>query len=726
MQTQHCLAVASVVARELSIDVDTETGGALRRARSATYATAEEFAQGIADVANSLRMTVMRRSAEQGELERALDAGTLPIVVVRELPDGSHEALVIRTAQNGKVTGILVGADLDERAVTLDRPTLLKHWHREGQTLLIPMIVNSSGPGGWESMDEHASPLARLARLLGQERKLVVNVYLYAALAGLFSLTLPLGVQAIIGLVSGGLILQPVVLLIAFVIVGTLVNGGLQLLQLGVVEAVQQRVFARLAFELTGRLQQVRLDRVTGIDLPELMNRFFEIKTIQKSLGKLLTDWVTAGLQVLFGLILLTFYHPYFSLFGVTLIAVLALIFYLTAPKGWKTSLGESKYKYRVAHWLEEIARTTRAFKFAGKAALPVDRMDYFVGGYLDNRQAHFKVLITQSIAFVVFKTLITSGLLILGSTLVVNRQITLGQFVASEIVIVTVLLAVEKLILGLADVYDILTALEKAGHAANIPGESLQGVAPTRSAPGGLRVELRDVAFGYEGATSPAISGVSFVAESGARVGITGPPGSGESTLLSVLAGLFPGYEGVVTHNGVSLRDLDASRARALVAYVGQDLPLFDGTVEENISLGRPGIRTEHVLEMASRVGLDAWLHAQPEGLQTRIEARGRSVRLSAAKRILLARALAGQPQLILIDSFLDDEIDPADKTLLTDLVMAANAPWTLIVVTHDPGLLARCSQVVVLEGGMVSMCDTWPVVESGSPYIQKLLSIR
>ncbi len=700
--------------------------GALRRVRSVRYPTLGEFAQGIADVAGQLNLTVLRRTVSVRELDEALRSGSMPLVLVRELPDASHEALVIRGTTKGGVTGVVIGGDLDERRVVIDQALFRQQWAREGQHLLIPVSVSTTGAGGWESMDPEASPMARLGRLLGQERKLVLNIYLYAALAGLFGLTLPLGVQAIIGLVSGGLILQPVVLLIAFVIVGTLATGALQLLQLSVVEAVQQRVFARLAFELTGRLQQVRLDKVSKVDLPELMNRFFEIKTIQKSLGKLLTDWVTAGLQVLFGLILLTFYHPYFSLFGVTLIATLAIIFYLTAPRGWATSLGESKYKYRVAHWLQEIARTTRSFKFAGNATLPTDRMDYFVGGYLDNRQAHFRVLITQSIAFVAFKTVITAGLLILGSTLVVNRQITLGQFVASEIVIVTVLLAIEKLILGLADVYDILTALEKAGHAANVPGESLQGVSPAAQGLRGTRVEARGVSYTYEDGERPALSGIDLMADSGMRVGITGPPGSGESTLLSVISGLFPGFEGSVTHDGVSLRDLDVARARASIAYLGQDLPLFDGTVEENISLGRGGARTETVLEMAARVGLDRWLHERPDGLQSTIEAAGRSVPLGTAKRILVARALVAGPRLVVVDSFLDDEIDPADKMMLSELLFAPTSPWTLLVVTHDPALLSRCDRVMVLKDGRVNSLGTWSEVERTDPYLQNLLSIR
>jgi ABC-type bacteriocin/lantibiotic exporter with double-glycine peptidase domain len=591
--------------------------------------------------------------------------------------------------------------------------------------LILPVSATPSHEA-WEPLQAGASPLARLWLLLHQERRLVLTIYFYAALGGLFSLTLPLGVQAIIGLVSGGLILQPVVLLIAFVILGTLAHGGLQLLQLSVVEAVQQRVFARLALDLTGRLSRVRLDRVTGLNLPELMNRFFEIKTIQKSLGKLLTDWVTAGLQVGFGLLLLTFYHPYFSLFGVGLIGVLALIFYFTAPRGWETSLGESKYKYRVAHWLEELARASRAFKFSGGSPLPLDRMDARVSGYLGYRQAHFKVLVAQSLAFVGFKTAITAALLILGATLVVNRQITLGQFVASEIVIVTVLLSVEKLILGLADVYDILTALEKAGQAATLPNESLQGVVPVVGDQRGMRVELRDVAYAYADGSGRALQDVSFSVAPGSRLAVIGPPGSGESTLLNVMALLYPAYSGSLTLDGISARDLDHLRVRADIAWCGPDVDLFDGTIEDNISLGRAGIRTEQVLEMAERVGLNPWLHRLPDGFATEVEAHGVAVPRGVAKRLVLARALIGNPRLLLLDSFLDDEMDPVDRRVFADLVLQAREQCTVVLVTHNVELLARCDRVVVLSGGRVSTQGTWREVVESDAYAQQLEALR
>jgi ABC-type bacteriocin/lantibiotic exporter with double-glycine peptidase domain len=567
------------------------------------------------------------------------------------------------------------------------------------------------------------APLSRLWQLLAVERKLVVSIYVYAALAGLFGLTLPLGVQAIIGLVSGGLILQPVVLLVAFVVLGTLANGLLQLLQLSVVERVQQRVFARLAMDLAGRMQRVRLDQLPGVDLAELMNRFFEVKTIQKSLGKLLTDWVAAGLQVLAGLLLLTFYHPYFSLFGAVLLGGLGMVFFLTAPRGWSTSLGESKHKYRVAHWLQELARSFQAFRFADRPTLPAVRMEDEVSAYLGYRVAHFRVLVTQSAAFVIFKTLITAGLLVLGTTLVVDRQITLGQFVASEIVIVTVLLAVEKLILGLADVYDILTALEKAEHATRIPVESEGGIAlrPAAGA-GGMALSLRDLSFTFGQAPVGGVQGVSFGVASGERVAIVGAHGSGVTTVLQVAAGLLQPYAGAATIDGMSWRDLDLSRARAQIAWCGHEPDLFDGTIEENIALGRPGVEGHDVAEIIGRVGLDRWVAGLPEGLRTVINVGGRRLPVDIIVRLQVARALVGAPRLVVLDRALD-VLDPADRAALLPLLFPATSPWSCLVASNDWSVLRMMDRIIRMDGGRVAVDGPAATVLDSDPWCRQLV---
>src|SRR5919202_877516 len=295
------------------------------------------------------------------------------------------------------------------------------------------------------------SPLQRLIRLLTVEKKDIGYIYLYALITGLISLSLPLGIQAVFTLVSGGLVFSSVYVLISLVIIGVLVTGLLLVGQMTLVEVLQQRIFAKAAFEFTYRLPRIQPDALSGYYPPELMNRFFDVLTIQKGLPKLLIDLTAAAVQIIFGIILLSAYHPIFVGFGLFTIVVIILICWAYGPAGVKTSLNESKYKYKVVAWLEDIARELPVYRYQQSTTLePIDKMDDLVANYVHYRTQHFKVLKRFFYSAVAFKTIVTGGLLILGTTLVVGREMSLGQFVAAELIIVLITSSVDKLISGI------------------------------------------------------------------------------------------------------------------------------------------------------------------------------------------------------------------------------------------------------------------------------------
>lgn len=237
------------------------------------------------------------------------------------------------------------------------------------------------------------TPVQRFFRLLGNERKDIGYIYLYAIVIGLITLSLPLGVQAIINLISGGMVFSSVYLLLFIVIGGVLISGVMQIIQFTLVETLQQRIFAKAAFEFTYRVPRIKSESLLGYYPPELMNRFFDILTVQKALPKILIDITGAILQILLGIMLLSFYHPFFIAFGFLTILIISLIIYFNGPKGLQTSLVESKYKYKVAQWLEDIARSLYTFKLSGTGNLPMEKMDGLVNSYLLYRKKHFKIL---------------------------------------------------------------------------------------------------------------------------------------------------------------------------------------------------------------------------------------------------------------------------------------------------------------------------------------------
>ncbi len=346
-------------------------------------------------------------------------------------------------------------------------------------------------------MTNPITPWQRLGRLLRVDKREIGHIYLYALVGGAISLSLPLGVQAIINLISGGQMATSWGVLIAFVTVGVGFSGALQVMQLALAENIQQRLFARSALEFAYRIPRVTYDAASGRYLPELVNRFFDTMTVQKGLAKLLLDIPLAILQIALSLILLAVYHPFFIAFGLFLVVLLLLIFRYTGQRGLATSLEESSYKYKVAFWLEELGRNQGTFKMIGRTDMPLERTDELVGKYVDARKAHFKILLGQYSAMVVFKVVLTLLLLAIGGALVMNEQMNLGQFVAAEIVILLLINAVEKIILSIASVYDVVTALEKIGQVTDIELERTGGLEIlSTSVDKGLEVRVKDLRY--------------------------------------------------------------------------------------------------------------------------------------------------------------------------------------------------------------------------------------
>ena len=687
----------------LSLDA-TARRDAVRRLGVAA-GTLEASTDLLVDAARRVQLAVLRRSVRPMELEAALAGLGGPVALVATSTAGDVVLAVIEPGPDGPVVR-RVGVDGIGTPEAASPAAFLRALG--GPDALAALVIPVPTPV-LASSSADRRPIDRLVELLLLEKGNIILVYAYATLVGLLSLTLPLGVQAITGLVSGGLLLQPVVLLIGFVVLGTLATGVLQVMQLSAVERIQQRVYARIALEFAVRLPRVGTEAAWATDLPERMNRFFEVVTIQKSLGKLLTTTTTALLQVIFGLLLLTFYHPYFTLFGLGLVGVLYLIIRWTGPRGLVTSKMESAYKYRTAHWLQEVARSVVAFKAAGRAVPALERMDVEVAGYLQYRARHFRVLVIQAMAAIGFNTIVTGALLILGSVLVIDRQITLGQFVAAELVIVTVLAGIEKLVGSLAEVYDVMTSVDKLGAVTDLPLETTQGL--PLPAGSGASVEVEQLRYTYPDADRPALAGVSFRLAPGARVAVTGSDGSGESTLLAAVAGLLDRSEGTILIDGMTLRDLEPAALRDRVGLVLNGAGLFEGTLEENISLGRVGVGTDAVVTALERVGAHATVQRLPDGLRTLVENGGRGLPSTLRVRLLLARAIVHRPRLLLVDECLAT-VEPGARQDLIEVLTAPDAPWTLLVVSHTRDLLAACDRVLVLRAGEIVADAPWAVV--------------
>ncbi len=728
MSGQYAITITQLVADALGHELTPETRSALGRRRD--VGTLEDRLQAIG---RAIGVVYLPRLLSAAGVAEAIATPDAPLLVIndsgtevvllglgRRTPavhvDARGKRTDMPTDQSGLAEAIVTIVGRTPRALS---PLLLDPSADPLRTTLEMMVETRSVPSR-PAAPKGRSVFTRVFDLLARDKRDIVILFAYAALSGVFALTLPLSVGAIVQLVQGGLILQPVVILIGYVVVGTMVSGVLQLLQLGVVERIQQRVFARMALEFAFRVPRIRYETAMQEDLPETMNRLFEAVIIQKSLSKFLLDTSTALLTVVAGLILLTFYHPYFTFFGVLLLVVLWSILWISGPRGLETSLMESKYKYRAVHWLEELARAFHAFKFAGRSSLGIQRMDEVLTGYLTYRNKHFKILMQQTISIVVFRTLVVGGFLVLGSQLVIDRQISLGQFVASEIVIVTVLLSVEKIILSMSTIYDILTSAEKAGHVSDLPLDDVGGTALPRS-PRGMSIELRGVSYRYTLTSPPVLSRASLRIAPGERVAITGYEGAGRSTLLKLVAGLLGDYDGTLLFDGVPLRTLDRNVLREQIGQYLSAADLFDGSIIENVSVGRPGIGEAEVVAALEAVGLTRDIEEMPDGIHSVVAHGGRRLPHGLAIKLLFAQAIAGAPRLMAVDDLFQN-LQGEERQRLVSLLTDPARPWTVVVVSHDPHLLAAMDRVIVLDAGEIR--EDAPFAElRNDPYIRHLI---
>ncbi|MUH35884.1 ATP-binding cassette domain-containing protein [Zobellia amurskyensis] len=539
----------------------------------------------------------------------------------------------------------------------------------------------------------------RLMGLLKLDKRDVLQIFYYAIFAGLVNLSLPLGIQSIINLIQGAEISTSWIVLVILVTGGVAFAGLLQLMQIRIIENMQQKIFTRASFEFTYRFPKIKMSELRNYYPPELANRFFDTLNVQKGLSKLLLDFPAALLQIVFGLLLLSFYHPFFIIYGMLLLLLIYVVFRFTVPKGMDTSLDESKRKYKVAHWIQEVARSLVSFKLSGRTSLAVDKNDMLVADYLQARESHFRVLVLQFIQMIGFKVLVTAGLLVIGGLLVLNQEMNIGQFVAAEIIILLVITSVEKLIRGLETFYDLLTSLEKMGQVVDRDLEKQDGERPLTEE-GTLTVELDKVYFGTK--EHQILHDISLKIEPGSRYLVIGSNGSGKSTLLRLIAGIIEPTEGNIYANDFSLSGINPNHYRSFLGQSMTEESPFEGTILENITFGDTSISHKDLHWAMESVGLLQFVKEQPEGLSTIIHPEGQQIPYTVARKIVLARSVVRKPKLLVLNDPLN-QFDQVEAERLMNFLGDPANPWALVVVSQDLRWMETCKRIITMDQGRI-----------------------
>jgi ABC-type bacteriocin/lantibiotic exporter with double-glycine peptidase domain len=560
--------------------------------------------------------------------------------------------------------------------------------------------------GGARAAHHHPANLSdligKLFRLLTQEKRDLWVLTVYAAITGVLSLVVPLSSQAIVNAVQFGVVTTQLIVLCVAVGLGMLVLGVFMLLESYLVDILQRRLFVRAAFDIAARLRHIKSEGFLGEYPPEVVNRFFDVLTIQKSMSKILLDGLSASLVALVGLLLLGIYHPIFLIFDIILVLFVAIVAFGLSRGGIDTSIKESKKKYALVQTLEDIARCQTSFKLYGTDAFILHRVDHIAGEYVLARKKHFRVLARQLVGSTVFRAIAMVGVLGLGGFLVIDQSLSIGQLVAAEIVIISVLNSVEKLISQFEQVFDLLTAIDKMAHITDKPLEPLAGETPSVIAPeaGAATLVFDDVTFAYPHAHA-IFKRLSFSVAAKSRVSLIGASGAGKTTVANLLVRLYEPQNGRILLNGHNIAHIQLDSLRSAVSVIAGTIEIFTGTIRENITIGREFSDEDMTWALKMAQMYDDVMRL-PHGLETSLEGiGGDELSESLLRCITVARAIIGRPRLIVTDDVFSG-LTESLKIALLDALYACPL-WTIVDISHDPEQIRRADTVFTLDAGAI-----------------------
>ena len=577
--------------------------------------------------------------------------------------------------------------------------------------------ASSASPGGNGHPRPPAgdpTPFQRFVALLRPEIREIRVILVLSVITGVLYLATPLTVDAVVNNFAFGgeqpVYVQALIVLAVFLLFLLAMLGVLRAAQDYALEIIQRRLFVRLTADVAYRLPRVPLEVLEAHQGPELVNRFFDVVTIQKSSSGLLLDGINVIFSTLIGLVVLGFYHPLLLLFALILLVLLVLVVFLPAKRAVRTSIEESYAKHSVVGWLEQIAMFPVLFRSSGAAEIACSTADRLAQKYLQARKAHFRVLMGQIASLLALQAVASAALLSIGGWLVLRAELTLGQLVASELIVAAIVAAISKLGKHLESWYDAMAAVNKLGYLVDLPVERSHGERP--SAPDkGLSVQLQDLGYTHANGQH-LLDALSLEIRPGTRVGIVSPGGLGGSALLDLMAGLREATSGRVLLNGTDLRLWQLGELRRQVFLVrGQEI--VEGSILDNVRLGRPDLDIESVNRALEGVGLLGAIQQLPEGLETQLSPGGHPLSGSQRSRLILARAIIRKPRLLLVDEALDG-LETGTLERLEAALFDDREPRTLVLVTRDPDLIQRCDQVLHLGDCHLSRPGHTPVSPS------------
>lgn len=541
--------------------------------------------------------------------------------------------------------------------------------------------------------------LARLGLLIDLETRVLAILVSYAVAIGIFSLVIPLTVQELTNTFAYAIEPIMIVTFALIMLIGLLFIGFFRVLQTSTVETLFQRLYVRIALAMTEHLPRIRQEAFA----PTQAYRFMEAEMLARAIIVVLVDVINVLVSGLTGMTILVFYHPNFLVYNTFLLAGFVLVAVVSGQGVVRATKTVSEKNYDIMTWVQDIANNRLYFKASRSAPFLLGKTDGLLDEYLAARRARANILTwRQYRSIVVWEAVCHSGMIGLGGWLLSAGQITLGQFVAAEVIVSTLLLNLDTVTRRIYAMTYVLTSLGELDRVFALPKHEAFGMGTSTNLPDpaicGVHLTCKEVAFAYPN-SPPAFEHFNVEIAPGEKLAVLVQSSTQKSTLALVLAGLYRPTAGVIRYNDVDLREVTMDYINGARGLVLDSHPtLFGGTLEENISLGRASIRFEDLRWAIRFVELEDEIDRLPRGLETQVESGGTHFTKSQILRILVARAIVTRPPLLIFDGTLHN-VEPSPRQILLRRLCSKEESWSAIFVTNDDAIGAYVERRITQE---------------------------
>lgn len=526
--------------------------------------------------------------------------------------------------------------------------------------------------------------LDRLGLFLKQDGKIFWFMLTYAGAVGVFSLIIPLTVQELVNTFAFAVTPLMVTTLVGIMAGILLFAGVFRVLQFYATDIIERRLFVRMTLALARVLPRFKMDAFR----PHNINQFFELIFLQRSFSGFFVDLTNVLVSGIIGMVLLVLYHPFFIVFDIFMILSIAVIAVL-GKGGLRETLKMSEAKYATFRWFQNIAENLLHCKAIHCAPMIQKRADFLASVYVQSRRNRFRALVRQYIGSITIQVMIHTGLLGTAGWLLSQGELTVGQLVAAEVVVASLLLNMETVIKRCYVIYYFFTALHELDHLFSFPQDALEGgseLAIPKSSIRRLHLQCSDLSWAT--GTDNHLKSIPFEAKPGEKWAIICPTEFVCHRVSRILAGLAPLPHGTVLYNQIDVRSLTPSQVfahRSVMFHM--NFTLFEGTITDNITMGRSGINSKDLVWALQVAQLSGELDKLPKGLETPIIDEGQDIPPSLRLQILLARAIITRPPLLILEGGLHEIPSHIRKPILENIV-SPDRPWTLVIVTTDPSI--------------------------------------